>query len=259
MTNIDKYPTHSFCWLELATTDQDAAKKFYTNLFGWAPADMPIGPDEVYTMFKIGNRDAGSAAYTLRNEQKGMPPNWAIYIAVENADASAKRASELGGKICVAPFDVFDVGRMSVVQDPTGGTFCLWQARQKPNAVSGVEGTLCWADLSTPDPDVAGKFYSGLFGWKLEKSEHDTSGYLHIKNGEQFIGGVPPNKHRPPGPAHWLPYIEVANCDATAAKAKQSGATFHLDPMTMEGVGRFAVVADPQGAVFAIFQALPKK
>ena len=107
-------------------------------------------------MFKIGDRDAGTAAYTLRNEQKGMPPNWAIYIAVENADVSAKRASELGGKICVAPFDVFDVGRMAVVQDPTGGTFCLWQARQKPNAVSGVEGTLCWADLSTPDPEVAG-------------------------------------------------------------------------------------------------------
>jgi predicted enzyme related to lactoylglutathione lyase len=113
--------------------------------------------------------------------------------------------------------------------------------------------------LSTPDPDQAGKFYAGLFGWELEKSEHDSSGYLHIKNREQYIGGVPPTKHRPAGPAHWLPYIQVSNCDAIAAKAKQTGATFHLEPMTMEGVGRFAVIADPQGAVFAIFQSLPRK
>ncbi len=261
MTNIDKYPMGTFCWLELATTDQSAAKKFYTNLFGWAPADMPIGPGEVYTMFKLADRDAGTAAYTLRKDQQsqGMPPHWSIYIAVENADTAANRVSQLGGKVCAPLFDVFDVGRMAVVQDPTGATFCLWQAKQQPNAVTGVDGTLCWADLSTTDPAQAEKFYSSLFGWKLEKSEHDSSGYLHIKNGEQFIGGVPPTKHRTPGPAHWLPYIQVSNCDAIAAKAKQTGATFHLEPMTMEGVGRFAVIADPQGAVFAIFQAMARK
>ena len=259
MTTIDKYPIGSFCWLELATTELGAAKEFYTNLFGWASSDIPIGPGEVYTMFKLAGRDAGTAAYTLRNEQKGMPPHWSIYIAVENTDAAAKRVSELGGKVCAPPFDVFDVGRMAVVQDPTGATFCLWQAKQQPNAITGVDGTLCWADLSTPDPVQAGKFYSSLFGWKLEKSEHDSSGYLHIKNGVQFIGGVPPTTHRPPGPPHWLPYIQVSKCDAIAAKAKQTGASFHLEPMTMEGVGRFAVIADPQGAVFAIFQSMARK
>jgi uncharacterized protein len=259
MTFIDKYPTSSFCWLELATTDQNAAKKFYSNLFGWAVADMPMGPGEVYTLFKLGDRDAGTAVYTLRNEQKGMPPNWSIYIAVENADASAKRASELGGKLCVPPFDVFDMGRMAVVQDPTGAAFCLWQAKQKPNAVTGVDGTLCWADLNTPDPEQAKKFYSSLLGWKFEKSEHDSSGYLHIKNGEQYIGGLPSAQQRPPSPPHWLPYIQISDCDAVAAKAKATSGRFFLEPMTMEGVGRFAVIADPQGAAFAIFQSLPRK
>jgi uncharacterized protein len=259
MKTIDKFPIGSFCWLELATTDQNAAKKFYSNLFGWTSADMPMGPGAVYTLFKIGNRDAGTAAYTLRAEQKGTPPNWAIYIAVENVDVTAKRAAELGGKLCLEPFDVFDMGRMAVVQDPTGATFCLWQAKQKANAVTEVDGTLCWADLNTSDPDKAIKFYSSLLGWKFEKSEHDSSGYLHIKNGEQFIGGLPPAKHRPPGPPHWIAYIQVSNCDAIAAKAKATSAKFHLEPMTMEGVGRFAVIADPQGAAFAIFQALPRK
>ena len=260
MTNIDKYPTDSFCWLELATTDQDAAKKFYTNLFGWAPADMPMGPGEVYTMFKLGDRDAGTAAYTLRNEQKGMPPNWGFTspwrmrmcprsVPPNSAARSASRRSmsstSAGCRWCrILP----------------ERTFCLWQAKQKPNAVTGVEGTLCWADLSTPDPEVGGQIlFRPLWMEAGEIGARFASGYLHIKNGEQFIGGVPPNKHRPPGPAHWLPYIQVSNCDAIAAKAKQSGANFHLEPMTMEGVGRFAVIADPQGAVFAIFQALPRK
>ena len=154
MPFIDKYPTSSFCWLELATTDQGAAKKFYSNLFGWVSADVPMGPGEVYTLFRIGDRDAGTAAYTLRKEQQGMPPNWSIYIAVENVDASTKRASELGGKVCMQPFDVFDMGRMAVVQDPTGAAFCLWQSKQKANGVTGVDGTLCWADLNTPDPEA---------------------------------------------------------------------------------------------------------
>jgi len=112
-----------------------------------------------------------------------------------------------------------------------------------------VDGTLCWCDLSTPNPERASKFYGGLFGWQIvagdEDPEHD---YLHIKNGEHFIGGIPSTKHRDPGtPPHWLAYFLTSNCDASADKAKQLGGRLYLPPMTMENVGRFAVVADPQG------------
>jgi len=152
-----------------------------------------------------------------------------------------------------------DVGRMAVIQDPTGATFCVWQAKKHSGTgIVGVDGTLCWADLSTPDPELAGKFYSGLFGWTLTPGEGktDTSGYLHIKNGENFIGGIPPSAHRDSNiPSHWLGYIRTSNCDATAGKAKQLGASFVMAPTTFENVGRMAVIADPQGAVFAIFQA----
>ena len=75
-----------------------------------------------------------------------------IYIAGANADASAKRAGELGGKIVAPPFDVFDIGRMAVLQDTTGAHFCIWQEkRPKAEAIGGAEGTLCWADLMTRD------------------------------------------------------------------------------------------------------------
>ncbi len=158
------------------------------------------------------------------------------------------------------PFDVMDFGRMAVIQDPTGAHFCVWQAAKNAGiGIAHVAGTLCWADLSTPDAKRATDFYSGLFGWQIMADEKDKSGYLHIKNGEQFIGGVPPAAHRQPGvPPHWLAYFWVDDVDASAAKAKQLGAKLYVAPMTIENVGRMAVIADPQGAMFAIFNS-PKR
>src|SRR5579863_10182358 len=149
MPNIDKYAPGSFCWFELATSDQNAAKAFYGSLFGWQAADMPMGPGDFYTMFKLDGRDAG-AAYTLRPEMKaqGIPPNWAIYISAASADESAAKAGQAGGQVVAPPFDVFDVGRMAAVVDPTGAAFCLWQEKRHFGAgISGVPGTFCWADL----------------------------------------------------------------------------------------------------------------
>jgi predicted enzyme related to lactoylglutathione lyase len=155
------------------------------------------------------------------------------------------------------PFDVMDLGRMAVIQDPTEAHFCVWQARKNTGiGIAHVAGTLCWADLSTPDAKRASDFYSALFGWQIMADEKDKSGYLHIKNGEHFIGGIPPAAHRPPGvPPHWLAYFWVDDVDASAAKAKQMGANLYVAPMTIENVGRMAVIADPQGAVFAIFNS----
>jgi predicted enzyme related to lactoylglutathione lyase len=263
MPYIEKHKPGSFCWIELSTTDQNAAKSFYGSLFGWAVNDMPMGPNDFYTIFKLEGRDAAAAA-TLRPEQRehGVPPHWMIYVAVDNADATVKGAAEFGGKVLAPAFDVMDAGRMAVLQDPTGATFAVWQAmRNSGTAITGVDGTLCWAELSTSDQSRAGKFYASLFGWKLtgDTDDNPPSDYVHIQNGEDYIGGISPVAYLKPGvPPHWLPYFQASNCDATAAKAKQLGAKFYVEPTTAENVGRFAVVADPQGAVFAIFQAMPR-
>ena len=258
MTIVDRHSPGSFCWLELHTTDQNAAKNFYAALFGWTSQDMPMGPNDFYTIFKLQGRDA-AAGCTLRPEQRsqGVPPHWMIYMTVDNTDAAVVKAQQLGGKILAPAFDVFDAGRMAVVQDPTGANFCVWQANKNTGiGIAHVHGTLCWADLSTPDPKRAADFYSGLFGWQLTRDEKDPSGYLHIKNGEHFIGGIPPATHRQPGvPPYWLAYFQVDDVDTTANKAKEMAAKLYLAPMTMEGVGRMSVIADPQGATFAIFKS----
>jgi predicted enzyme related to lactoylglutathione lyase len=259
MPQVDKHAPGSFCWLELATTDQNAAKQFYSSLFGWAIDDQPMGPGQFYTTFQLeGRRAAAALSLDQQLRQQGVPPHWMVYICAASADDTVAKAQQAGGKILAPAFDVFDFGRMAAIEDPTGAHFNIWQPKQHTGTgIAGAPGTLCWADLMTPSQSAAAKFYASVFGWDLTPGQ-DGSGYLHIKNGSDFIGSIPPAEHRPPNiPPHWMLYFLVENCDASADKAKQLGATLLMGPSTVERVGRMAIVDDPQGAGFALFQAIP--
>src|SRR6185437_7253650 len=208
MPIVESHKLGSFCWFELGTTDQAAAKRFYTSLFGWTVNDIPMGPDGVYTMFTLDGRDV-AAAYTVGGQMApNVPPHWALYIAVDSADDAAGRVEAAGGKLIKPAFDVFDAGRMAVAADPAGAVFMVWQPKKNQGTgISGVAGTVCWADLSTPDPARAAEFYKSLFGWDVTKDPNDPSGYLHIRNGEEFIGGIPPAQYYDRKlPPHWLIY-----------------------------------------------------
>src|SRR5436189_5261595 len=184
MPNIEKHAPGAFCWAELATTDQNAAINFYSKIFGWSANNMPMGPNDCYTIFRLEGRDA-AACCTLRPEElsQGVPPHWKLYVAGQSADATAARATELGGTVLAPPFDVFDAGRMAVVQDPTGAVFCTWQPQHYQGmAILNEHDSFCWADLATRDQAAASRFYSNLFGWEIDGGKE--SGYLHIKNGE---------------------------------------------------------------------------
>ncbi len=246
MPVVDKYEPGMFCWIELATNDAATSKSFYTSLFGWDTSDMPI-PDGVYTMLQKNGHDLG-ALY----QNKDAPPNWATYVAVASADDSAKKAQDLGGNLIAPPFDVMDVGRMAVVADPQGATFCLWEARKHIGAtIRGETGTLCWNELMTPDTAAAGTFYSKLFGWNLKPSPE----YTEISVGSTGIGGMLQLTPDMQGmPAAWSPYFMVDDCDAIADKAKSLGAQIYVKPTDMPHVGRYAVIGDPQGAMFDIIK-----
>ena len=252
----------SFVWIELLTTDQPAASRFYTRLFGWTADHVPISANEVYTIFNLRG-DRAAAAFTLAatERDRGIPPHWGLYVSVPNADVAASRVQSLGGRVIAAPFDVMDLGRMAVVADPSGAILQLWEARRNPGlGVVNEPGALCWADLNTPDRDRIERFYTELFGWTIGKEDEEPAhGYWHIRNGDAYIGGIPPAAHLDPHtPPHWLIYFQVADCDASAAEAARLGARLFMPPTTFEHVGRMAVMADPQGAAFAIFQPGPQ-
>jgi len=253
--------TGSFCWMELATTDPAGAKEFYSNLFGWAAQDIPMGPEMTYTMFRLNDGDVGGA-YKLMKEQLDahVPPHWMLYVKVDSADAAAAKALQLGAQQFVPPSDIPNAGRFAMLSDPTGANISVFEPRQHRGiTVFGKVGALCWADLNTNDPEKAAKFYGSWLGWTFDTGK---DGYRHIINGtshEDMLGGIPPQMHAPPGtPSHWISYFHVTDSKATATKAAQLGASTMMPAQLMPEVGTIAVLADPQGAVFALYQPIER-
>ncbi|HKP36058.1 MAG TPA: VOC family protein [Pyrinomonadaceae bacterium] len=244
----------SFCWIELATTDGEAAKKFYGELFGWGAQDNPMGPDSVYTMLKLNGKDVG-ALYKKGEEMKQVPTHWASYISVTSADEIAAKAKSLGGNVMMEPFDVMEHGRMAVIADPTGAVFSIWQPKQHTGVgVKGETNSLCWNELLTNDTAKAGEFYTKLFGWKT-KSDSGAMPYTEFINGDDHIGGMMQiQPQMGPVPPNWGIYIAVDDCDATVAKAESMGAKTYVPPTDIPNVGRFAVLSDPQGGVFNVIK-----
>ncbi len=242
----------NFVWVECATSDQEAGKKFYTSLFGWTFQDMPMGPGEFYTMFKEQGADV-AALFQISPQMGPMPPHWGLYMSAGSADDAATKATELGAKVLMPAFDVFDAGRMTVIQDPTGAVFSVWEAKKNIGiGIAGEINSFCWGELSTPDTTAAGAFYSGLFGWGRKVGSGGGMEYTEWQHAGQSIGGM--MKAMDGVPPHWLAYFRVADCDATTKHATEMGATVIVAPMDIPNVGRFSVIRDPQGCVFALFK-----
>ncbi|MDX2033829.1 MAG: VOC family protein [Blastocatellia bacterium] len=256
MGNLMKHPAGNFCWFELATTDQEGAKEFYTKLFGWQTVDTPLPPEMggVYTMLTLDGKQV-AATYTLGPDMAGVPTHWMPYVCVENADAIAARVAELGGEAMCPPFDVNTFGRMTAFKDPTGAMLSIWEPKEHTGAdLVFAPGSTCWCELATRDVAGAKAFYSDLFGWKTKDSEFMA--YTEWINGETAIGGLLPQDgpQWEGAPPAWLVYFAVEDADATAACAAAAGGMVCVQPTDIPNTGRFAVLADPQGGVFAIIQ-----
>jgi hypothetical protein len=215
---------------------------------------MGPGADDIYTRLQIGGKDVG-ALFKMRPEQAamGVPPNWGTYFTVKSADETVTKVKAAGGTILAPPFDVMDYGRMAVVMGPEGAAFSIWQ----PGTRYGFQrvdedNTAGWTELQTIDLAKSTKFLVAVFGWGLK--EDPRGAYTEFKVGGKSIGGIRPMGPDEPFPPHWLIYFQLADCDKTVAKARSLGATILMPARDMEKVGRFAVLADPQGAAFAVIQ-----
>ena len=219
--------------------------------------DRPLGDGAFYTMLFLRGRSV-AALYQQDPQQQALsvPPSWLSYIAIASADRSAERTRSLGGTVLMEPFDVLDVGRMTIIQDPTGAVVALWEARTHRGAdLVDEPSSLCWNELATTDTERAGAFYQGLLGWEADRRRYAGSDYTVFRQGERMSGGmmaIQPGWG--PVPPHWLAYFAVEDCDATAARASQLGGAVHSPPMDIPEVGRFATIADPQGAMFAVIR-----
>ncbi|HEY8206177.1 MAG TPA: VOC family protein [Myxococcaceae bacterium] len=248
-------PTKSrFVWFDLVTKDLGAAQSFYKSLLGWETKDVDVAPPmNKYTMFVHNGEQFGGV---IPPPDANAPPTWLPYISVEDVDKVTNRAGALGGKVLMAPADIPNVGRFSVISDPTGGVVSPMSFLQppKPQQAQGLVGPVAWCELLTSDTAKAGAFYTDLFGWARNEIKMGPEMTYHMfKTGDRDAGGMaglmPPLNH-----TAWVTYFAVPDVDERHGAAKAAGAKELVPPSDIPNVGRFSWLTDPQGALFALFK-----
>ncbi len=239
-------------WVDLASTDPEAAKAFYGGLFGWAFDERPTDQDQPYIMATIDGRPvAGMMQMPPDMQASGVPSMWTTYVAVDDIDATLEKVAGTGGQVMMPPMQVMEAGRMALIVDPTGGVVGLWQAQEHVGAgVVNEHGAVTWNELQTPDPAAAAAFYDSVFGWKRETMEMGDQGeytVFALVGGEGIAGATKPPM--PEVPTHWSTVFATEDADATAGRAGELGGTVYVEPFDVP-VGRLTIIADPTGAVF---------
>jgi len=258
---MSNYPQGQFCWVELTASNWQQAKDFYSALFGWTAIDEPIGDDMYYTKMQLNDKTV-AAMYQMMPEQhaQGVVTSWLSYIAVDDADHTTAQAKELGALIIAGPHNVMDAGRMSVISEPNGAVFAIWQGNQHPGIeLRDTNNTLCWNELASKNTDASKAFYGELLDWQYTDNDMSGMKYTELTAAKIPQGGMlEMTEEWGDMPAHWMAYFQVEDCEKTAEQAKELGATICVPPTDIPDVGRFCVINDVQGATFSVISLLAK-
>jgi predicted enzyme related to lactoylglutathione lyase len=239
-------------WVDLGTSDVAAAEQFYGELFGW---QIEQGPPEAggYATAKLrGRRVAGVAP-----QQNPGPPTWSCHVNVDDADDIAAKVTAAGGTVLLPPMDVLTEGRFAMFADPQGAAFGVWQpGNHKGAEIVNEPGAFVWSELVTTDVERAKEFYAAVLGWEFETGGDGPDAYTEIKAGGRSVAGMmaKPSSMPAEAPPMWAVYFAVDDVDDTAMHVTKLGGQVLVEPQSMSA-GRFAVVTDPQGASFGIFDA----
>jgi len=254
MTRVDHYAQGTPSYVELTSPDQQAAKTFYGPLLGWEFEDVDMGEAGVYVAVSVSGDSVAGISGQMPH-LAGHPAFWGVYLTVDDVDATAATVEPAGGKVEAGPFDVMELGRMASIQDPSGARVNLWQAGQSIGSVRVNEpGCPIWHELTTPDLPTATQFYADVLGVEWEAMPMETGDdYTCLMVEGRPVGGAfpPPMEGIPP---HWEVYFNAEDADATAARVRELGGQVLQEPWDVAGVGRLAILRDPQGAVFGLLQ-----
>lgn len=247
---------HKIIWNEIQCKDLDATIAFYGQLFGWTTKPEER---ETYVHFYMGEATVAG----LMAEDAQEHPMWQVYVGTSDIEAYVERAKAAGQTEITPLMDIPHTGKLQILGDSEGAILAPFQPLDtdgKHWASSSTPGHFCWVELLCKDQTAAVEHYKSVVGWETIDMDMGGMNYaLFVPPGGgqmDAIGGamqMPPDQ---PGPAAWLPYVSVEDVDATTAKAVELGAKVYVEPTPIAEHGRFAVMADPGGAMFAIYKAI---
>lgn len=247
-------------WFSLYTLDPQAAKDFYTGLFGWEWADVPMSGGNTYHM--AIRDDANIAGMSPNDDANGVAGVWGNSVYVEDAEETVKRIEANGGRVLSGPHNADGWGVTASVTTPENAVFGIWQSLKGYGAdIFGEPGSVCWIEYQTHDLRASKEFYTAVFGAGFEEFKmpiDDGSGeefsltMLDLGGDETHCAFVQPPDDS--SPASWTTYFMTDDIHASVAKAQSLGAELAFDVMDVPP-GSFAVVVDPQGVRFSLWQA----
>ncbi len=252
MDNITKYNPGAFCWVELSTSDTEKVKPFYRELFGWEETILSGDSDNRYTIFKIDGREIG-AMYQSDSDEVSQ---WLPYVCVDSVDEVLNRTETAGGIVQTGSVDVTSAGRLAVIKAPEGELLGVLQGKEQVGTkIKGVPGSFCWNDLGVDDYKVSGKFYSATIGWELLGIDEPDTECITLKAGDEYVAGL---YKRPEAmsalPRQWFTYFVVDDCCCSCKVVVENGGKVIIPVEEAEGMGAYALVSDPQGALFWIIK-----
>ena len=248
-----------FIWYELMTPDIARATAFYGDVVGWTASKMP-GDGMAYWVLEADGYGVGGVM-ELGDEHKaaGIAPNWTGYVAVDDTDASAAKAVELGGSVMREPWDVPGIGRIAIIQDPAGAVLAIMKPQPppggRPKAPDGALGLTLWHELYSGPTHEAFSFYAAMFGWTADEV-HDMGPmgkYQLFSNQDGQVGGMMRKPDHAPA-CVWSFYVRIDEINAAAARLKAAGGQVLNGPMEVPGGDWVLQATDPQGALFCLME-----
>jgi uncharacterized protein len=240
------------CWVDLSVNNVEQASAFYGALFGW---DIDVNPDPQFGghgNFKLDGKDVAGIGPTMDSSQ---PQVWTTFLATDDVDQTASKITDAGGSVLPpGKLEIGEFGTMIVAADPSGAVFGVWQSGTTIGAqVANVVGSVTWNENLSRDFEGNKKFYTEVFGYDYGDMSADGFNYATTDLNGAAVGGIGelPPQATADTPAHWMTYFAVADTDAAVAKVEELGGSV-LNPPFDTPQGRIAIMADNQGAPFAV-------
>ena len=240
----------------MSTTDETGAIACYSAIFGWTDDPQPMGENGFYHMQKLDGLEA-AAIYQQSEEERnmGIPAHWNLYFTAAGVDSVAEQAVRMGATIIFGPTDVFDAGRTVAIRDPQGAYFFVWQPKEHIGArVKDYPGAMTWHGLLTTNSGDAIEFHTSLLGLERGETMAPMDYTLLRSEGAEVLGVMQITPDMGEVPPNWSIYFAFHDVDTAVAQVLSLGGSAIVPPADIPEIGRFAVLTDPQGAVFSNFK-----
>lgn len=249
------HPPGKFGWVDLVTTDPEAAIKFYTEIFGWTAQDVP-GTRERYTLLLNHGQAVAGVAYRRADDANSgrSGARWVGSISVPDIQAATAAVAAAGGRVLVAPRQIAHRGWQAVVTDPEGAVFGLIvREKQSETGPSRTQNSWAWVQLFARNPVEAGAFYANALGYEIAADTRTVrpDDYLLSHDGV-VCAGLTPLPEKGGGRPGWLGYIRVADVAATVKAAEARGGHLLLPVQDVPGALQVAIVTDPLGGAIGL-------